>query len=159
MALFEQTNEELLTAEERFNEVAHTLYHAARYEYNISEKYGELTDSMRQWVRNLKDIGKTFDIERQSLENFSKKKLMRLHDFVRFVHWMLTHYDTEEERLHMLLDVLTTLFYGASENGENNWHPFSKPLREIFDDVMEREVERRVKEELRVRKWKEMQGE
>ncbi|MBO5059193.1 MAG: hypothetical protein J6C10_06870 [Prevotella sp.] len=41
----------------------------------------------------------------------------------------------------------------------NGWHPFSKPLREIFDDVVEREVERRVREELRIRKWKEMQKE
>lgn len=158
MAFFEQTSE-LKSAEERFNEVAHKLYHAARYEYNMCEKFGELTDSMRQWVLNLKDIGKAFNIERQPLENFSRKRLMRLHDFVRIVHWMLTHYDTEESRLHMLLDVLTTLFYATSENENYGWHPFSKPLREIFDDVVERVVERRVKEELRIRKWKEMQKE
>lgn len=158
MALFEQTNE-LMSAEERFNEVAHTLYHAARYEYNISEKYGELTDSMRQWVLNLKDLEPEFGLDRKFLDHFRDRDNMQLNEFVRLVHWMLTHYDDEQSRLNMLLDVLTTLFYGTSENEENGWHPFSKPLREIFKDVMEREVERRVRMELRVRKWKEMQGE
>ena len=155
MALFEQTKE-LMTAEERFNEVAHKLYHAARYEYNMCEKFGELTDSMRQWVRNLNGLDSGFGLERRFLDHFRDRDNMLLSEFVRLVHWMLTHYDSEQSRLDMLLDVLTTLFYATRENEENGWHPFSKPLREIFHDVVEREVERRVREELRIRKWKEM---
>lgn len=156
MALFEQTKE-LLTAEERFHNVAHALQKTAKHEHYSSKKYGELTDNMRQWVVNLGDIATEFHIKRQSSENFGRKQLMHLEDFVRYVHWMLTHYDTEEDRLNMLLDVLTTLFYGTRENEKYGWYPFSKPLREIFDEAVERKVERRVREELKVRMWKEMQ--
>lgn len=156
MALFEQTNE-LKTAEERFSEAAREFQKAARREYKLSEKYGELTDSMRQWVINLGDITPAFHLGRQFREHLKSNTLMHLSEFVRLVNWMLTHYDDEQSRLHMLMDVLTLLFYGTSENEEYGWHPFSRPLGEIFDDVVEREVERRVQQELRIRKLREMQ--
>lgn len=155
MALFEQTA--LKTAEERFSEVAHELYKAARHEYTMSDKYGELTDSMRRWTLNLDDIALKFHLGRQFRKHFRQKRLMQLWEFVRLAHWMLTHYDSEEARLYMLLDVLTLLFFGTKENEEYGWRPFSRPLHEVFDDMVSREVERRVRQELNIRHWKRMQ--
>ena len=39
------------------------------------------------------------------------------------------------------------------------WHPFSRPLDQIYEDMVEKEVKKRVEKELRIRALKKAQDE
>ena len=157
MATFEQTT--LNSAEERFGEVAHKMLASAKHEYKVSEKFGELTDGMRRWKLHLKDICPAFQLGRQFRDHFCHGKLMQLWEFVNLVHWMFTHYDDEKDRLLMLLDIFTLLFFHTKEGEENGWHPFSRPLRELLEEMIEEEAEIRAKKLLCIRKYQQMSHE
>lgn len=157
MAPFEQTA--LNSAEERFGEVAHSLIRTLKHEYKLSEKYGELTDGMRHWKFNLKDICPAFHLGRQFRNHFSHGKLMQLWEFVNLVHWMLSLHTDEKARFLMLLDICTLLFYHTKEGEENGWHPFSRPLRDLFNEIIEEESEKRANQKLTIRKYQAMSRE
>ena len=157
MAPFEQTMPD--SAEERFDEVAHDVLSAVKHEYKAREKYGELTDAMRQWKYKLKDICPAFHLGRQFCKHFRHGKLMQLWEFVNLVHWMLSLHTDEKERLLMLLDIFTLLFYHTKEGEENDWHPFSRPLRDLLNEMIEEESERRANRKLIIRKYQQMSRE
>lgn len=157
MATFEQTT--LISAEERFGEVVYSLIRTLKHEYKLSEKYGELTDGMRRWKFNLKDICPAFQLGRQFCKHLRHGKLMKLWEFVNLMHWMFTLCDDEKGRLMLLMDVCTLLFYHTKEGEENGWHPFSRPLRDLFNEMIEEESERRTNRKLIIRKYQQMSRE
>ena len=157
MAPFEQTT--LNSAEERFDEVAHSLIRTMKHEYKDREKYGELTDGMRHWKFYLKDICPAFHLGRKFCKHFHHGKLMQLWEFVNLVHWMLSMHTDEKERFLMLLDICTLLFYHTKEGEENGWHPFSRPLRDLFNEIIEEESEKRANSKLTIRKYQAMSRE
>ena len=76
---------------------------------------------------------------------------MLLSEFVRFANWIFTHYPSEEDRLEALLEICTVLFCHTKENADYGWHPFSRPLNQINEDKIEKE--------LRIRALKKAQDE
>ena len=53
----------------------------------------------------------------------------------------------------------TVLFCHTKENADYGWHPFSRPLDQIYEDMVEKEVKKRVEKELRIRALKKAQDE
>ena len=53
----------------------------------------------------------------------------------------------------------TVLFCHTKENADYGWHPFSRPLNQILEDMIETEVKKRVEKELRIRALKKAQDE
>lgn len=78
---------------------------------------------------------------------------------VRFTNWIFTHYASEEVRLKVWMGIGTVLFCHTKENADYGWHPFSRPLNQIYEDMVEKEVKKRVEKELRIRALKKAQDE
>ena len=64
---------------------------------------------------------------------------MLLSEFVRFTNWIFTHYASEEVRLKVWMGIGTVLFCHTKENADYGWHPFSRPLDQILEDIHDRE--------------------
>ena len=47
----------------------------------------------------------------------------------------------------------------TKENADYGWHPFSRPLDQILEDMIEKEVKKRVEKEERIRALKKAQDE
>ena len=102
---------------------------------------------------------KAFHLTRSFFTHLNKGEHMLLSDFVRFTNWIFTHYPSEEVRLEALLEVCTVLFCHTKENADYGWHPFSRPLDQIYEDMIEKEVKKRVEKEERIRALKKAQNE
>ena len=57
------------------------------------------------------------------------------------------------------MEICTVLFCHTKENDDYGWHPFSRPLNLINEDMIEKEVKKRVEKELRIRALKKAQDE
>ena len=147
------------TAEQRFGKLSTLLVKAAKHTYFEKKAYHELTDGMRTWVLNKSDILEKFYLKRSFLKHLKDGKLMLLSEFVRFSTWIFSHYSTDEQRMEVWMDLGTVLFCDTKENADYGWRPFSRPLNRIYEDKIEKEVEKRVAEEARIRGWKKAQGE
>lgn len=147
------------TAEQRFGKLSTLLVKVAKHTYFEKSAYHELTDGMRTWVLNKCDIQEKFHLKRSFFKHVKNGKLMLLSEFVRFTNWIFSHYPTEEVRLKAWMHLGSVLFCNTKENDDYGWHPFSRPLDQIFEDLVEKEVKKRVAEELRIRSWKKAQGE
>lgn len=147
------------TAEQRFDKFSNQLVKSAKHIYSEKAAYHELTDGMRAWVLKKSDIKKEFHLNRTFFTHLNKGEHMLLSEFVRFANWIFTHYDSEEDRLEALLEIDTVLFCHTKENADYGWHPFSRPLNQIIEDKIEKEVKKRVEKELRIRALKKAQDE
>ena len=139
------------TAEQRFDKLSNQLVKSAKHIYSEKATYHELTEGMRAWVLKKSDIKKAFHLTRSFFTHLNKGEHMLLSEFVRFTNWIFTHYDSEEDRLEALLEIDTVLFCHTKENADYGWHPFSRPLNQIIEDKIEKEVKKRVEKELRIR--------
>ena len=147
------------TAEQRFDKFANQFVKDAKHIYAEKAAYHELTEGMLAWVLKKSDIMKKFHLKRTFFTHLNKGEYMLLSEFVRFTNWIFTHYDSEEDRLEALLEVDTVLFCHTKENAVFGWHPFSRPLNQIIEDKIEKEVKKRVEKELRIRALKKAQNE
>lgn len=145
------------TAEQRFDKFANQLVKAAKHIYSEKAAYHELTEGMLAWVLKKSDIMKKFHLNRTFFTHLNKGEHMLLSEYVRFTNWIFTHYDSEEDRLDALLEVDTVLFCHTKENEDYGWHPFSRPLNQLIEDKIEKEVKKRVEKELRIRALKKAQ--
>jgi len=147
------------TAEQRFDKFSNQLVKSAKHIYSEKATYHELTEGMRAWVLKKSDIKKEFHLNRTFFTHLNKGEHMLLSEFVRFANWIFTHYPSEEDRLDALLEICTVLFCHTKENADYGWHPFSRPLNQIIEDKIEKEVKKRVEKELRIRALKKAQDE
>ena len=147
------------TAEQRFGKLSTLLVKVAKHTYFEKSAYHELTDGMRSWVLNKGDIQVKFHLKRSFFKHLKNGKLMLLSEFVRFTTWIFSHYPSEEVRLKAWMGIGTVLFCHTKENADYGWHPFSRPLDQIYEEMIEGEVKKRVAEEARIRGWKKAQGE
>ena len=147
------------TAEQRFDKLSNQLVKSAKHIYSEKATYHELTEGMRAWVLKKSDIKKKFNLTRSFFTHLNKGEHMLLSEFVRFTNWIFTHYPSEEVRLEALLEVCTVLFCHTKENADYGWHQFSRPLNQILEDMIEKEVKKRVEKELRIRALKKAQDE
>ena len=60
---------------------------------------------------------------------------------------------------HLNKGIGTVLFCHTKENADYGWHPFSRPLDQILEDMIEKEVKKRVEKEERIRALKKAQDE
>lgn len=149
----------LKTAEQRFDKFSNQLVKSAKHIYSEKAAYHELTEGMRAWVLKKSDIMIKFHLKRTFFTHLNKGEYMLLSEYVRFTNWIFTHYDSEEDRLEALLEVDTVLFCHTKENAVFGWHPFSRPLNQIIEDKIEKEVKKRVEKELKIRALKKAQDE
>ena len=147
------------TAEQRFDKFSNQLVKSAKHIYSEKATYHELTEGMRAWVLKKSDIKKKFHLTRTFFTHLNKGEHMLLSEFVRFANWIFTHYPSEEDRLDALLEIGTVMFCHTKENADYGWHPFSRPLNQIIEDKIEKEVKKRVEKELRIRALKKAQDE
>ena len=66
---------------------------------------------------------------------------------------------SEPPRLKVWMGIGTVLFCHTKENADYGWHPFSRPLDQILEDMIEKEVKKRVEKEERIRALKKTQDE
>ena len=67
-------------------------------------------------------------------------------------HAAQNHHDQDLDGLHEAEG-------GGVQNADYGWHPFSRPLNQILEDMIEKEVKKRVEKELRIRALKNAQDE
>ena len=133
----------------------HFISHA-RQKYNAARKNGDLSENMKTWVNNRRDFMPLYGLVNKTFSSHLHDGVcMMLDEFVRVMHWVFTHFSTEKDRMKSLLDVGTLLFCNTKEAKENGWRPFSRPLGDILEDYIQKEVDRRVAEELRLFHLKE----
>lgn len=147
------------TAEQRFDKLSNRLVKSAKHIYSEKATYHELTEGMRAWVLKKSDIKKAFHLTRSFFTHLNKGEHMLLSEFVRFTNWIFTHYASEEVCLKVWMGIGTVLFCHTKENADYGWHPFSRPLDQIYEDMIEKEVKKRVEKELRIRALKKAQDE
>lgn len=147
------------TAEQRFDKLSNQLVKSAKHIYSEKATYHELTEGMRAWVLKKSDIKKAFHLTRSFFTHLNKGEHMLLSEFVRFTNWIFTHYASEEVRLKVWMGIGMMLFCHTKENVDYGWHPFSRPLDGIYEDMIEKEVKKRVEKELRIRALKKAQDE
>ena len=75
---------------------------------------------------------------------------MSLQEYVNSQHWVFSHFETEEERLEAYLNGGTLLFCDTKECDKFASHPFSRPLADIMEDIIQRRVDEAVKRERRI---------
>ena len=147
------------TAEQRFDKFSNQLVKSAKHIYSEKATYHELTEGMRAWVLKKSDIKKEFHLNRTFFTHLNKGEHMLLSEFVHFTNWIFTHYPSEEVCLKVWMGIGTVLFCHTKENADYGWHPFSRPLNQIIEDKIEKEVKKRVEKELRIRALKKAQDE
>ena len=145
------------TAEQRFDQVTNLFIKAAKHRYKEALQNGMMTEQMHSWINLKGEFQKAFHLDRTFASHFSHRRLMTLGEMVNLFHWIFTHFETEEERLVAWLNAGTLFFLHTKECESNRTRPFSRPLAEILKTYINREVERRVKEELRIREIKKME--
>lgn len=147
------------TAEQRFGKFVNLLVQVAKHTHFENSKNGDLSEGMRNWVLNKEDIRKKFHLKRSFSTHMTEGKLMLLYEFVRIINWILSHYSSEETRLKVLFKIANLLLCDTKENADYGWRPFSRPIDQLFEEMVERKVQERVARELRIRGWKKAQEE
>nr|WP_297656440.1 hypothetical protein [uncultured Prevotella sp.] len=78
-----------------------------------------------------------FDINTHSVDDGLKPEArLRLDEAVKFNDMILSEYDTDIERLYVLLDIESIFYCDPRTNLHNGKPLFSKPLREVLDDYV-----------------------
>lgn len=144
-----------MTGEERFCRVLNQFCDGAKHVYHELERLGELRGNMKSWVLNKEDWTKAYGLKRSFLQHLNHKKEMTLQEYINASHWMFSHFETEEDRLQAYLNSGTLLFYDTKECQEFASHPFSRPLSEINEALLQKRVADAVKRERRIWELKE----
>lgn len=147
------------TAEQRFGQVVEQFISSAKHRYSDARQEGDVPAWMKEWLNLKGDFEPAYHLSRTFAKHLSQGTLMTLTEMVNLFHWIFTHFETEEDRLRAWLNAGTIFFCNTTECEENHSHPFSRPLGDILDAYIDKEVERRVKEELRIMDLKKMQEE
>lgn len=118
-----------------------------------AKKLGDMSESMSRWKVKKQDISEAF-MWSDGYHRMFKKKIslfdetpvqMKMSDFLSSYFWVFSECETEEDRLRAYLDGGTFLFIDSAECEKFGMHPFSRPMGEIFDDMVNRKVEEEVR--------------
>ena len=139
-----------MTGEERFSRVMNQFCDGAKHVYHEVEMLGDIPKSMKPWLLNKEAWTAKYELKRSFLGHLNQKSGMTLQEFVNTYHWVFTHFETDEDRLVAFLNGGTLLFCDTMECDQFDSHPFSRPLAEIMEDVIQKRVDKAVKQERRI---------
>lgn len=146
-----------MTGEQRFSKLMRLFVKGAKHKYLDAEKLGDMPDNMKLWVVNKKDWMVKYDLHRGFTTHLNLGKGLSLQEFVNSYHWSFTHFSSDENRLMAWLNGGTLLFCETKECETFDSRPFSRPLNEIFEDIIEKRIQEAVKRERRIWEMEQMQ--
>lgn len=124
----------------------------AKKKYREAERLNDLSDEMKKWVVNNKDMVVKFRLNSTFEVHLKQGKLMSLTECVKFFFWIFSHFKTQEDRMEAWMNAGTLLFYNTQECEDFDFHPFERPLDQIWEKVIEERVQERLKKELRIKR-------
>lgn len=139
-----------MTGEERFSRVMNKFSDGAKHVYHQAEMLGDMPDGMKPWVLKKEDWTLKYGLNRSFLNHLNRKHGMSLQEYVNSYHWAFSHFETEEDRLEAFLNGGTLLFCDTKECEQFDSHPFSRPLAEIMEGIIQKRVDDAVKRERRI---------
>ena len=122
----------------------------AKREYKEAVHLNDVSEEMQAWVLNQCDMARHYGMGTTFSRHLKKGRLMRLGEFVRALLWVFSHLQTPEQRLKCWHNVGTLLFCNTKENRLFGIEPFDCHLDEIQERIIEKEVQRRVAQTLRL---------
>lgn len=139
-----------MTGEQRFSRVMNQFCDGAKHVYHEVEMLGDVPKGMKPWILNKEDWTLKYGLNRSFLSHLNHRHGMSLQEYVNSQHWVFSHFETEEERLKAYLNGGTLLFCDTKECDKFASHPFSRPLADIMEDIIQKRVDEAVKRERRI---------
>ena len=104
------------------------------------------------------DWRKKFGLKRAFNKHLKAGDGMTIKEFVRCLHYCFSFCDTEKTRVQFWLVVGILLFFHAQECEDFDSHPFSRPLDDFLNELIQKNVDEAVAEALRAYEWELKQG-